>query len=303
MRKLLFLMLLASTAAPALADPPNRDEWQARGGHADRREETPAPRAERVERPAMPAQAQGGGWRAQDGEDRPQRVSRGGGGGFGAAPQVETPAAPQAVTLPPTRWADHVRGGDGRREGWSRTPPEDGVTNVDGGRGVRRWNGTPDGSVTVDRDGRNIGTISGDHRPDDTHTGSWVGRDGTHSGSWPGRDGTHSGSWTGGDRDHRWSGDWRRDSHYDWRHYRDRNRFVFRIGRYYDPFGYGYRPLSLGFTLFSAYYQPNFWLDEPYRYRLPPVYGPYRWVRYYNDAVLVDIYSGEVVDVIRDFFW
>ena len=32
-------------------------------------------------------------------------------------------------------------------------------------------------------------------------------------------------------------------------------------------------------------------------------YGPYRWVRYYDDAVLVDIYSGEVVDVINNFFW
>ena len=31
--------------------------------------------------------------------------------------------------------------------------------------------------------------------------------------------------------------------------------------------------------------------------------GPYRWVRYYDDALLVDIYSGEVVDVIYDFFW
>jgi len=26
-------------------------------------------------------------------------------------------------------------------------------------------------------------------------------------------------------------------------------------------------------------------------------------VRYYDDAVLVNIYTGEVVDVIYDFFW
>ena len=32
-------------------------------------------------------------------------------------------------------------------------------------------------------------------------------------------------------------------------------------------------------------------------------HGPYRWVRYYDDVLLVDIYSGEVVDVIYDFFW
>ena len=41
----------------------------------------------------------------------------------------------------------------------------------------------------------------------------------------------------------------------------------------------------------------------PYDYRLPEAYGPYRWVRYYNDALLVDIYTGEVVDTVYDIFW
>jgi hypothetical protein len=36
---------------------------------------------------------------------------------------------------------------------------------------------------------------------------------------------------------------------------------------------------------------------------LPPVYGPYRWVRYWDDALLVDVRSGRVVDVIHNFFW
>jgi hypothetical protein len=109
--------------------------------------------------------------------------------------------------------------------------------------------------------------------------------------------------WDGNRDGQRWSHDWRRDSRYDWRRYRDRNRSIFRIGNYYDPFGWGYRPLSIGFTLYSGYYQPNYWIDDPWEYRLPPVYGPYRWVRYYDDAVLVDIFTGEVVDVIRGFFW
>ena len=38
-------------------------------------------------------------------------------------------------------------------------------------------------------------------------------------------------------------------------------------------------------------------------YRLPPAYGGTRWIRYYNDALLVDTYSGEVIDVIYDIFW
>ena len=108
-----------------------------------------------------------------------------------------------------------------------------------------------------------------------------------------------------GDRrsDHRWSSDWRRDHRYNWRSHRDRHRSLFRLGRYYDPYGWGYRRFSIGFSLGSGYYGSNYWLDDPWMYRLPPAYGPYRWVRYYDDALLVNIYTGQVVDVLHNFFW
>ncbi|MGB3928318.1 MAG: RcnB family protein, partial [Sphingobium sp.] len=47
----------------------------------------------------------------------------------------------------------------------------------------------------------------------------------------------------------------------------------------------------------------SYWINDPYQYRLPPSYGTLRWVRYYDDALLVDIRDGYVVDVIHDFFW
>ena len=105
------------------------------------------------------------------------------------------------------------------------------------------------------------------------------------------------------DRRHRWSNHWRTDHRYDWRRHRDRNRFTFRIGFYSDPFGYGYHRFGLGSYLYPSYYQSNYWINDPWQYRLPPAYGPYRWVRYHSDALLIDIYSGEVVDVIHGFFW
>ena len=105
------------------------------------------------------------------------------------------------------------------------------------------------------------------------------------------------------DRQHRWSNYWRNDRRYDWRRHRDRNRLTFSIGFYSDPFGYGYRRFGLGSYLYPSYYQSNYWISDPWQYRLPPAYGPYRWVRYHNDAVLIDVYSGEVVDVIYGFFW
>ena len=53
----------------------------------------------------------------------------------------------------------------------------------------------------------------------------------------------------------------------------------------------------------SILFEQNYWIDDAEYYGLPPAYGPYRWVRYYNDALLVDIYSGQVVDTVYDIFW
>ncbi|MCP5397341.1 MAG: RcnB family protein [Sphingomonadaceae bacterium] len=79
---------------------------------------------------------------------------------------------------------------------------------------------------------------------------------------------------------------------------------MYRLGRYYAPYrDYYYSRISIGFYLDSLFYSNRYWVSDPWQYRLPPVYGPYRWVRYYDDVMLVDIYSGEVVDVIYDFFW
>lgn len=316
MRKLLFVALLATAATPALADDNHAWGRHERNVRAESNEQRPAaPQASQrafigrapearvmMQQPQQPM----GGW-AQQGP-------RGGAwnrGADGARPNVQqvdpsqlarfrerqafrnSQMSPDGAQRPDaaqefrrqrllgqpgmqtnTRWGDHTRTpGDGQR--WSRPAYGNGYvqgTRTDG----QRWDGNRNGSWSGDRN-----------------------RDGQH---W---DGNRNGSWSG-DRNHdgqRWGNNWRQNPRYDWRSYRDRNRSVFRIGRFYDPFGYGYQPLSIGFTLFSGYYQPNYWIDDPYEYRLPPVYGPYRWVRYYNDAVLVDIYTGEVEDVIRDFFW
>ena len=97
---------------------------------------------------------------------------------------------------------------------------------------------------------------------------------------------------------------WRNDNRYDWYRYRASNHSLFRLGRYYSPYrGYNYSRISIGFRLGSLFYSNRYWINDPWQYRLPDVYGPYRWIRYYNDALLVDIYSGEVVDVINNFFW
>ena len=112
--------------------------------------------------------------------------------------------------------------------------------------------------------------------------------------------------WRGDRRDNdRWDrNSWRNDRRYDWNRYRSNNRRVFQLGSYYAPYrNYSYRRLGIGLSLDSLFFGNRYWISDPYQYRLPEVYGSYRWVRYYDDVLLVDTYSGQVVDVIYDFFW
>ena len=102
----------------------------------------------------------------------------------------------------------------------------------------------------------------------------------------------------------RWTNNWRNDNRYNWRSYREQNRNYYRPGRYYSPYrDRNYSRISIGFSLGSGYYGSRYWKNDPWQYRLPAAYGPYRWVRYYDDVLLVDLRNGRVVDVIRDFFW
>ncbi|HKH28081.1 MAG TPA: RcnB family protein [Sphingomicrobium sp.] len=101
----------------------------------------------------------------------------------------------------------------------------------------------------------------------------------------------------------RWNTGWRHDRRYDWHDWRRRHRSRFHFGIYSDPFGWDYFRYGIGWRLWPSYYRSSYWLHDPWEYRLPPAYGPYRWIRYHGDALLVNIYTGQVVDVIYGFFW
>jgi len=182
-----------------------------------------------------------------------------------------------------------------------------------------RWSGTRQGGTASSNDWQRNRTY-GDRSRNQTYRDGY--RDGARNDSWRDRqqqqnayrsgyrDGTRTDSYRDGQRRYsgdyrRWSSnDWRRDNRYNWYSYRNSNRNLYRIGRYYSPYGnYRYSRLSIGFRLGSLFYGSRYWINDPWQYRLPEAYGPYRWVRYYDDALLVDIYTGEVVDVVYDFFW
>ncbi len=86
----------------------------------------------------------------------------------------------------------------------------------------------------------------------------------------------------------------------DWQGYRQNNRAVFARGDYNAPFRYNsFRP---GARIGAPYYQQRFVIADPYRYRLPRAVGNQRWVRHYNDVLLIDTRRGYVVDVLRGFY-
>jgi hypothetical protein len=277
------------------------------------------------------------------GEDRSGGERRGGNGGaYRPAPQPRPQAArpqrpevarPQPQQRPdrgPDRgvvrgnpsWTSQVRWNNGATPDNLRGSPQNNDRRNDDRRdNDRRWNNNdnrPDrnawGKDRRDNDGRdNEGRWNNDaNRPDRNAWGKdrrdndrrWNNNANRPDRNGWGRDRRDDDRrWSGNDR--RWDrNDWRRDSRYDWQRYRDRNRSAYRMGGYYAPYrDYSYRRLSIGFSLGSMFYGSNYWINDPWQYRLPPVYGAYRWVRYYDDVLLVDTYSGEVVDVIYDFFW
>lgn len=197
--------------------------------------------------------------------------------------------------------------------GWTvRTPPDGTTSNESVGqyRSQRQADTTRD-HRTYNRDDRSAdwrrNRDSGDNDRDRTYRNSRRDNDWrNHGDSWRDSDRNwRSGSrygYRGNYRD--WNRNWRDNSRYDWRSYRSRYHDRYRLGRYYSPYrDWGYSRLRVGVYLAPLFYSSTYWLDDPWDYRLPPAYGPYRWVRYYDDALLVNIYTGEVVDAIYDFFW
>lgn len=100
-----------------------------------------------------------------------------------------------------------------------------------------------------------------------------------------------------------WNRNWRNDQRYDWNNWRRIHRPYYHLRPYRDPYGWAYQLFGIGWRLWPQYYVSGYWIDDPAMYRLPPAPPGTRWIRYYNDALLVDIYTGEVLDVIHDFFW
>lgn len=290
----------------------NGGQGRAEGGWQRQQQVAPAaPAPAQVQQQAAPAPRQwnggnNGGQRNWQGRPRPDGSARAQDGQFGQrqAPPVAVAPAQQG------NWQNREQ----RRDTWRGNGNANGgvVTQRQDGRrwdGNNNWNGQNRNGLQGN-DGRRNDTWRNDGRNDGRNDRQWNGNGRNDTWRNNGRNDRRidqRSQWQNQYRDwnRNWSRDWRRDQRYDWQRYRYSNRSLFQGNRYYAPYGwdYGYRRFSIGFSLSYLLYDQQYWIDDPYDYRLPPVYGPYRWVRYYDDVLLVDLRSGQVVDAIYDFFY
>lgn len=282
-------------AVPALAQ---RDE-------VERAEPADAPSAERSFEPPANAPPSGpsrdGSGRRDDPRDDVGPSERYGPRGR------EVPPAPVATDAPQARPAPSLRdgGGRGRSGGWvpgnSVGRPGPWILNRDGdadpqGNGATRWDDRADRGGNPDRG--SPGDQARGPRDEERGDRRYQRDDRRNEGRYD-RDRRH------GDRR-----DSRGDDRYDRYSYWQRGRYpsvYFSSSRYRYPWRppSGYYAYNWGFGDFlpRQWYGPGSGLMDPWRYDLPLPPPGYDWVRVGYDAVLVDQFTGRVVQVVRNIFW
>jgi len=222
---------------------------------------------------------------------------------------------PQAQQQPQQQQQVVVRqrgDGGGSRGNWNR-----GGSNNGGGERAN-WNrgGGGDGDRRVRNNQQSVYPQAWQGNPNDPRLQRYRqleqrNQNGGDRGNWRnGRNDRNDNNWRDGRRgDNRnrrgdWNRGWRNDNRYNWSSWRNQNRGRYHLSPYYSPYrNWSYRRISIGLFLDSLFYDQRYWIGNPYEYRLPPAPYGTQWVRYYDDVILVDVYSGEVLDVIYDFFW
>jgi Ni/Co efflux regulator RcnB len=76
----------------------------------------------------------------------------------------------------------------------------------------------------------------------------------------------------------------------------------FHVRRYRRPHGWYEHRWVFGETLPALFWVQNYWIGDYYDYGLPDPPPGFVWVRYGDDALLVDQNSGEVLQVEYDLF-
>lgn len=93
----------------------------------------------------------------------------------------------------------------------------------------------------------------------------------------------------------------KREYREDWQDYRRDHRQAFKGNRFNAPFKY--RSFNNGARLTAGYYAPRYYVNNYKAFRLPTPGYNQRYVRHYNDVLLVNVRSGNIIRVFRNFYW
>lgn len=100
-----------------------------------------------------------------------------------------------------------------------------------------------------------------------------------------------------------WDTRWRADNRYNWHAYRTANAMIFRLGHFSAPRGAHYARYDAGQYLPPIHFiSGDFWLKDAVVFHLPPAPTDARWVRYYNDALIIDARTGYIIDAVHNIF-
>ncbi len=294
---------------------PEARNWGGRGNWGDqsgRINPVPVPQAEVPQQQADTGRwnREGGGWRNRQQDQavpvpQPQprvenRTWNGDGNRWGnRSPQQQVPAVPQSGWNGRERNPQPVPNAPSAGQVWNRN---------DTGGWQRRDNARDNDRHEDNRGGNNQGWGRNDsggwqrHNDDrrvDNRWGSNQGWNRDNNGGWQRRDDNRWGN------NQSWNRGWRSDQRYNWQGYRNQYRSYYQQPRYYNPYGYGYsyERFGIGIYLDDLFFSSRYWISDPWQYRLPSAPYGYRWVRYYDDVILVNTRSGYVVDVIYNFFY
>ena len=134
------------------------------------------------------------------------------------------------------------------------------------------------------------------YRPDGRYDGRYEGHLNSHPGA-VARDGYH-----GDPRYNPWGGAGQRwqPGHAPpvfWSHDR------YHAGGYRAPYGFYVRSWGFGDILPRGWYAQDYWIGDFLDYGLPYPPPGYEWVRVGGDALMIDRYTGRIVQVVRGIFW
>jgi hypothetical protein len=85
--------------------------------------------------------------------------------------------------------------------------------------------------------------------------------------------------------------------------YHGRSFSSFRAAPFYYPGGWGYRRWAVGQVLPGLFLSQSYFIGNWAAYGLGPPPPGLEWVRYGPDALLVNVYTGQVVDTVYGVFW